>query len=191
VKKYFRPVVLITTKDGVGRGSARSIPGFDLYNGLLACEKDLLDFGGHTMAAGFQIDPANIDRFRKTFGNIVDTTTQPDDFIPRIDIDSELGFDAITERLVDAVESLQPFGSGNPEPIFMARNVTVSFSKIAGKNHRQMILKQHSDKALRAIHFNIDPSEPAKEKFDRIAFHLQWNRWNSTKTIQLVIVETD
>ncbi len=191
VKKYFRPVVLITIKDGLGKGSARSIPAFDLFKGLLACEKDLLDFGGHTMAAGLQIDPRNIDCFRENFGNIVDQATQADDFMPTIEIDSELEFDDITDRLMDAIESLQPFGSGNPEPVFMARNVTVSFSKIVGKNHRQMILKQTPDRAFRSIHFNIDPSEPVKEKFERIAFHLQWNRWKNTKTIQMVIVEID
>ncbi len=191
VKKYFRPVVLITTKNGLGKGSARSIPGFDLFNGLLACEKDLLDFGGHTLAAGLQIDPGNIDRFRKNFETTVDATTQPDDFVPSIEIDSQLEFDSITEGLMDAIESLQPFGNGNPEPVFLAGNITVSFSKIAGKNHRQMILKQATGRGFKAIHFNIDPSEPVKEKFNRIAFHLQWNRWKGTKTIQLVIVETD
>ncbi len=191
VRKYFRPVVLITTKDGKGKGSARSIPGFDLYNGLVACKEDLLDFGGHTMAAGLQINPRNIDRFRKNFGGIVDMSTQPDDFVPTIEIDAELKFDDITKDLMDAIESLQPFGSGNPEPVFMARDITVSFSKIAGKNHRQMTLKQTSDKAFRAIHFNINPSEPVKEQFERIAFRLQWNHWKGTKTIQMVIVETD
>jgi single-stranded-DNA-specific exonuclease len=190
MKKYFCPVVLITTADGVGRGSARSIPGVNLYDGLCACAGDLESFGGHSMAAGLKIKTEKIDRFESKFENFVGDITKPNDFIPKIYIDYELAFDDISEGLIDEIESLNPFGTGNPEPIFMARNITVVSWKIVGKNHRRMLLKQSggsTGNTFHAIHFNINTGIPVNEDFDRIAFRLRWNRWNGRKTAQIVI----
>ena len=192
MQKYFRPVVLITTTAGIGKGSARSIPGVDLYKGLMACADDLENFGGHSMAAGIKIKTKKIAQFQTKFENAIDNMTKPDDFIPKISIDYELDFDDISDALIDEIESLKPFGSGNPEPLFMSRNVKVASSKIVGKNHRRMLLKQASEsvgKTYNAIHFNIDPSIPLKEHFDQIAFRLRWNLWNEKKTAQLIIEE--
>ena len=192
MQKYFRPVVLITTSAGIGKGSARSIPGVDLYKGLLACADDLENFGGHSMAAGIKIKTEKIARFQTNFENAIGNMTKPDDFIPKISIDYELDFDDIADALIDEIEFLKPFGSGNNEPLFMSRNVRVASSKIVGKNHRRMLLKQASGsagKTFNAIHFNIDPSIPLKEHFDQIAFRLRWNRWNEKKSAQLIIEE--
>jgi single-stranded-DNA-specific exonuclease len=182
--------VLITTTAGIGKGSARSIPGVDLYKGLMACADDLENFGGHSMAAGIKIKAKKIAQFQTKFENAIDNMTKPDDFIPKISIDYELDFDDISDALIDEIESLKPFGSGNPEPLFMSRNVKVASSKIVGKNHRRMLLKQASEsvgKTYNAIHFNIDPSIPLKEHFDQIAFRLRWNLWNEKKSAQLII----
>ena len=95
---------------------------------------------------------------------------------------------------MDEIESLNPFGTGNPEPIFMTGNITVVSSKIVGKHHRRMLLKQSggkTDKTFQAIHFNGNTGSPIKEGFDRIAFRLQWNRWNGRKTAQMVIEEVE
>jgi single-stranded-DNA-specific exonuclease len=119
--------------------------------------------------------------------------TKPDDFIPKISIDYELDFDNISDTLIDGLESLKPFGTGNHEPLFMSRNVRVVSSKIVGENHRRMLLKQSkgkTSKTISAIHFNVDTSIPFMEKFDRIAFRLRWNRWNREKTAQIIIEET-
>jgi single-stranded-DNA-specific exonuclease len=194
MKKYFCPVVLISTADGIGKGSARSIPGVNLYDGLCACAGDLESFGGHAMAAGLKIKTEKIDRFESNFENFVDDITNPDDFISKVYIDYELGFDDISEDFIDEIESLNPFGAGNPEPIFMAGNITVVSSKIVGKHHRRMLLKQSggkTDKTFHAIHFNGNSGIPIKESFDRIAFRLRWNRWNSRKTAQMVIEEVE
>lgn len=194
MKKYFCPVVLISTSDGIGKGSARSIPGVNLYDGLCACAGDLESFGGHAMAAGLKIKTEKIDRFESNFENFVDDITNPDDFISKVYIDYELGFDDISEDFIDEIESLNPFGAGNPEPIFMAGNIIVLSSKIVGKHHRRMLLKQSggkTDKTFHAIHFNGNSGIPIKESFDRIAFRLRWNRWNGRKTAQMVIEEVE
>jgi single-stranded-DNA-specific exonuclease len=194
VKKYCCPVVLITTADGVGRGSARSISGVNLYDGLCACAVDLESFGGHSMAAGLKIKTEKIGRFESKFENFVHDMTKPDDFIPKITIDYELAFDDISKGFIDEIESLNPFGTGNPEPIFMARNITVVSSKIVGKHHRRMLLKQsggNTGTTLHAIHFNANTGIPVKQGFDRIAFRLRWNRWNGRKTAQIIIEEIE
>jgi len=193
VKKYFRPVVLITTTDGIGRGSARSIPGVNLYKGLSACASDIENFGGHSMAAGLKIKAKNIEKFEINFENTVCRMTKLDDFIPKIFIDFVLDFEDISDKLIDELEFLKPFGMGNNEPLFMAGNINVVSSRMVGNNHRRMVLSQgkgRTEKTFNSIHFNVDPDTPLKENFDRIAFRLRWNRWNGRKTAQLVIEET-
>ena len=192
VDRYFRPVVVISTKNGIGKGSARSIPGFDLYEGLSACSDTLVQFGGHSMAAGLKIELKNIECFKTNFDNAVSAGIKPADFTPKLSIDCELGFDDISDRLIDEIESLTPFGNGNPEPLFMAKNVEVFSSKIVGKNHRSMLLKQSAGKMpnfFNAIHFNALTDTPLKDNFDRIAFRLRWNRWNGQKKVQIIVEE--
>ena len=190
VKKYFRPVVLIAFQNGEGKGSARSIPGFNLYDGLAACADVLEAFGGHSMAAGIKIRTSQLALFREAFDTVVRQKTLPDDFTPILTIDHELNFDDIDASLLDGLETLKPFGQGNPEPLFMARNITVVSSKIVGQNHRKMILNQsgqYTQKRFAAIWFNIDANNTLPDAFDQIAFRLRWNYWNKTKTMQIQI----
>jgi len=194
VAKYFRPVILLAISDGIGKGSGRSIPGFDLYQGLSACTDDLENFGGHPMAAGLSIKAENIDRFTKSFAAAVQKLTRPDDFVPTITIDAEIRFDDISPELIDEIETLQPFGSGNREPLFMSKNIEIVSSKIVGGRHRRMMIKQSDSwtgQSFQAIHFNINPDEPAPESFDKIAFRLRWNRWNGNQNSQMIIEETE
>ncbi|MDM8543813.1 single-stranded-DNA-specific exonuclease RecJ [Desulfococcaceae bacterium HSG9] len=190
VKKYFRPVVLIAFQDGTGKGSARSIPGFNLYNGLAACEDVLKGFGGHSMAAGLKISPTQLAHFREAFDMAVRQKTEPDDFIPVLRLDYELKFDDIDVPLLDSLETLKPFGQGNPEPLFMARDIMVVSSKIVGRNHRKMVLSQsgqYTQNRFAAIQFNLDDCDNLPDVFDQIAFRLRWNYWNNAKTMQMQI----
>lgn len=193
MKKYFRPTILIATSGGMGKGSARSIPDVDIFKGLSACADDLENFGGHSMAAGLKLKVEKIEYFQENFENTIGVTTKPSDFIPKVLIDYELAFDDISASLVEEIELLTPFGTGNHEPLFMAKNVKVESSKIVGNNHRRMRLKQDTgkiSKAFNAIQFNIDKKSVLRENFDQIAFRLRWNRWGGKKTAQIVIEET-
>jgi len=192
MKKYFRPVVLITTADGIGKGSARSIPEINLYEGLSACADDLETFGGHSMAAGLKIKTENIDRFKNHFENIVSRMANPVDFIPKISIDCRLDLVNISDKLLDEIESLKPFGVANHEPLFMTEKVHIVSSKYVGDHHRQMVLEQQvgkTMKTLNAIQFNADTRIPLKDTFDQMAYRLRWNRWNGRKNAQIVIEE--
>ena len=192
-RKFFKPVALITLQNGCGKGSARSIPGFDLYKGLKACRNSLEDFGGHTMAAGFSILPDHIPQFKEKFEAVVQETTNGDHFIQIHSVDAEIRFDMVTDKLLDELDQLKPFGSGNEEPLFLAKNIKVVQSRLIGSYHRRMVLKQNGDpthKVIQGIWFNVDPDLESEDQYDEILFHLRWNRWNGNKTPQIVIQDT-
>jgi single-stranded-DNA-specific exonuclease len=190
VETYCRPAIMIAVAGELGKGSARSIPGLDLYKALESCRHCLEDFGGHSMAAGLTIKAEKLIEFQRSFENAVTRMSVSDNRIPRLTIDNSLHFDDISERLIDEIESLSPFGTANPEPVFMAQNIKVVSSKIIGSNHRRMMLVQDgqaSGKPVPAIRFNAEDNLLNATTFTRIAFRLRWNRWNDNKTIQLII----
>ena len=190
VDAYYRPVVLIAVKGELGKGSARSIPGLNLYKALEACRDSLEDFGGHSMAAGLTIKTENLIEFQRRFEKEVARLSRTNDRTPRLTVDAEIHFDDISAKLIDEIETFSPFGTDNPEPVFMAQNIKVVSSKIVGQNHRRMMLThddQHSGKPFSAIRFNAEDNLLKETTFARIAFRLRWNRWNGNKTVQLII----
>lgn len=191
-KKYFRPVILISVKNGIGKGSGRSIPAIDLYNIISECSMELEAFGGHKMAAGLTIKENRIKSFQKKIEKTICDISKPEHFIPRLFIDYLLDFDSISEKLINELKVLEPHGLSNEEPLFMAAGIRAFSSKIVGEKHRKMLLKQfgsNKDRLYNAINFNIDVEKPCAEQFDQIAYKLQWNRWNNTKTVQLIVEE--
>ncbi|MEX1326398.1 MAG: single-stranded-DNA-specific exonuclease RecJ [Desulfobacterales bacterium] len=187
---YYRPVILITTRDGIGIGSGRSVAGLNLYDALASCKPYLETFGGHSMAAGLKIRKANIADFQNAFENVIRRISQPEDLTPILKIDAHLDLDTISDALINELEALMPFGTGNPEPLFMTADVGVISSKIVGKNHRRMILQQSSrpnTPVFPAIQFNADSRVSNKQKISQMVFKLRWNRWQGKKTAQLVI----
>jgi single-stranded-DNA-specific exonuclease len=191
---YYRPVVLIGVQNQVGKGSARSIPGLDLYVALRKCRHLLEDFGGHSMAAGLTIRVENLTAFQRALEKAVSQMAHPDDRIQKLTVDTEISFDDISAQLVDEIESIGPFGTQNPEPLFMARNINVLSSKIVGQNHRKMSLAQgdnRSTKPINAICFNAARNLLSATSFERLAFRLRWNRWNGNQSIQLIVEDAD
>ena len=194
VEIYYRPVVLIAMQDEIGKGSARSIPGLDLYKALESCRHLLEDFGGHTMAAGLTIKVDHLSEFRLAFEQAVSRMSLPGQQVPVLKIDTEINFDAISPKLADEIENISPFGTQNPEPLLMARNIEVVSSKIVGEKHRKMVLIQRTGlpaKSVNAICFNATENLLDKTAFSRLAFRLRWNRWNGKKMIQLIIEDAD
>ncbi|MBW1739513.1 MAG: single-stranded-DNA-specific exonuclease RecJ [Deltaproteobacteria bacterium] len=202
VNRYCRPVVVIAVADGIGKGSARSPDGFDVYEGLKSCSQYLEKFGGHKAAAGLTLRAENIPAFSKKFERIVCEKTIPEDFVPKLVIDSEISVSDICTELVDELEALAPFGTGNPEPLFMLSDIDVLSARMVGAHHLQMRLrssKKHQTKPLDAIFFNtpsplmprsgrqMGAAEPHPKHLNQIACHIRWNRWKDRKRIQLVI----
>jgi len=192
-ESYGKPVVMIATGSGEGKGSARSVAGVNLHQGLSRCARFLEAFGGHAMAAGLRIRTEKIDSFRHAFEMSIRELAGDKTFAPDIEIDCRLDLDQIDAALINEIDALGPFGSANPEPLFAASNVAVLESKIVGKRHRRMVLAQsgrHNSSRLNAIHFDVEPERPVPATLERIAYHLQWNYWNGRRSLQLVIVET-
>ena len=143
------------------------------------------------MAAGLKIHKEKIGLFRMEFEKNARQIFKPEQYTPNLSIDLKLDFNEISTQLVDSLESLQPFGPGNPEPVFLSENVRILSSKIVGERHRRMTLGQpdKTRKTFVGIHFNIDPEKPVNENPVQAAFRLRWNRWNGKKTIQFLIEE--
>jgi single-stranded-DNA-specific exonuclease len=157
VEKYYRPSVLLTTIDGVAKGSARSINGFNIYEALQKCEDLLLHFGGHQAAAGLALELDKIDEFKTKFNEVLKSSISTDDLLQEISIDSKIKFSEITPKFLRILEQFSPFGPGNLRPVFLAEGVlTANIPRIVGTNHLLANFKQNgSDKIFDAIGFNM------------------------------------
>ncbi len=157
VEKYNLPSIMLTTIDGVAKGSARSIPGFDIYQALEECKDLLVQFGGHKAAAGLEIEIDKIDEFRRKFNEVLNRQLNENDIIPEIEIDSEIHFSEITAKFIRILDQFAPFGPGNHRPVFIAKDIMwVNGPRIVGKNHLLGMVKQkNSDKVFDVIGFNL------------------------------------
>jgi single-stranded-DNA-specific exonuclease len=190
VERYYRPTVLIAidAETGVARGSGRSISGFNLYEALKACAPLLQTFGGHRVAAGLSIQEEQIGDFQNAFEEHVRSNTTAEDFTPVTLIDSELDFGDIDDGLLADLDKLEPHGAGNPQPMFLARDVTVLSKRIVGENHLKLFLRQ-GNRALSAIAFGrADAAVESGSRLD-ILFSPEHNEWNGSSTIQLRIAD--
>ena len=157
VEKYNRPAIMLSTIDGVAKGSARSINGFNIYEALESCEDLLLQFGGHEAAAGIALEIENIPEFRRRFNHILNQNMSADDMIPEINVDTKISFSEITPKFVRILNQFSPFGPGNMRPIFMAENVSLVYPpRMVGVNHIVTCFKQNgNDKVFDSIGFNL------------------------------------
>ncbi len=188
-RQFNRPTILISIEKNKGVGSARSIPGIDIRSALEVCSQHLLGFGGHPMAAGLQIAVQEIEPFRSSLEQAIQTATINQDLTPKLPIDYTLELTDITGKLLDEISTIGPFGNQNPEPVFQAHDIAVRKAAIVGGRHRRMQICPAgvTHPTLTAIQFNVDQKDLHPDHFSKIAYHLQWNRWNGNKSIQLVI----
>jgi single-stranded-DNA-specific exonuclease len=190
VEEFYRPTALICMQDGIGKGSARSIPGFDLYEGLAACSDLLLGFGGHKYAAGFTITKDNIPQLRERLSSLVLERVGPQGFVRTLSVDTAVTLNDLTPELMREIEKLAPFGQGNPEPRLGGRGLDVVSSRLVGNNHLKLQLRQQGGPSLGAIAFNRG-NLLGKQVRDgaRLAmvFTPRLNTWNGKTTVELDI----
>lgn len=157
VEKYYRPSVLLTTIDGVAKGSARSINGFNIYEALQKCEDLLIHFGGHQAAAGLAMELDKVKEFRTKFNEVLKTSISTEDLLQEISIDSKIKFSEITPKFLRILDQFSPFGPGNLRPVFVAEGVrTANTPRIVGTNHLLTSFRQTgSDKIFDSIGFNM------------------------------------
>lgn len=190
VDEYYRPTVLISMReDGIGKGSARSIPAFHLYDGLIECSSYLEAFGGHKYAAGITIRKDRIGLFSERINEIIGAKLKDEDFVPRLYIDSEININDLNFKILKGLELLEPFGISNPEPIFSISDVEAIYPKIVGKNHLKLKVRQERAQAD-AIGYNmgekIQMFNKSESEFD-IAVTPRLNEWQGTLSIQMKI----
>lgn len=174
VDKYYRPTVMLTTIDGVAKGSARSIPDLNIYEALTECSDLLMHFGGHEAAAGLALEIGNIAEFRKRLNVLIRNKIHKGDLIPLIEIDLKLKFYEITPKFLRIVKQFAPFGPKNPRPTFLSEGVeAANIPRIVGNNHLLLTLKQQGcDKVFDAIGFGLGDFAaditPRGTKFDLV-----------------------
>lgn len=190
-ERYFRPTIIVTIEDGVGKGSARSIPEFNLYDCLKSLSGLLMAFGGHKYAAGIKVEALNIKKLQKEFHNIIISELEENDFIPKIGIDTEVDPEDISKSLVKTLQKMRPFGSGNPEPVFCMRRVKKyqNFHFIGRENRHLKGYVEKNGKVFEIIGYNMKDYESYLRDsylFD-ILFVPEFNFWTGENSIQFKV----
>lgn len=181
---FHRPTVLIALRDGVGKGSGRSIAGFHLHDALAACTEHLERFGGHRQAAGLSIAEETLEAFVDRFEEVASGYLGPDDLTPLLLADVELLPEEVTPELVEGVSALEPFGMGNPEPVFVLSGVKVAEQRLVKEHHLKLRLVV-GGRTFDAIGFNLAEKGTNTGELVEIAFSPRWNEWNGRWGLQL------
>jgi len=190
IDRYYRPTVILTRSGEIIAGSARSVNGFNVYEAIHACRDHLLGYGGHFAAAGITLLPEQVDAFTIKFEETVAGTIQPHSLVPELLIDAELSFEAIKLSFYNILEQMQPFGPGNPQPVFIARGLTDIGSRIVKEQHVRFSLQQNAF-VMDGIGFGLAGKFhllQAGVPID-LVFTLDENEWNNRKNLQLKVID--
>ena len=191
IESYYRPTIVLTKSGDIVAGSARSVPGFNLYEAIHACRESLLGYGGHFAAAGMTLLEENVQHFAQQFEEIVHQTIDPELLTPEIVIDAEIFLKDINLTFFSIVQQMEPYGPENMRPVFITHNVIeTGFSKIVKEKHVRFVVKQNNV-TLTGIGFNLAHKFHLIEKdkpFD-IVYSLDINEWNGTQNLQLKVVD--
>lgn len=167
---YYRPTLVVTRSEHGAKGSGRSIESYSMYEELCKCEEYLTQFGGHPMAAGFSLKEADIDAFRRKLNEVCTLTEE--ELRPKVVIDVPMPISYITERLVNQLGCLEPFGKGNEKPVFADRNLVIECLRICGKEGRvfQMKVRNAAGVSMDAVYFGDaeDLLLPLAEKYGKV-----------------------
>ncbi len=188
VDKYYRPVVIISIHDGVGKGSCRSIAGFDIYKALSQCSDLLTQFGGHHQAAGLSILPENIEKLRDRLNSIANNNLTDEDYIPKLNIDSLIPLGEINASFLEQLACLAPHGMGNPNPLFACRDLIIDDMRSIGQEGKHLKLRVRRETASGDVIAwqmgGLVESIQRNNSVD-IAFFPEFNEWQGKRNIQL------
>lgn len=189
VERFHRPAaVLAINEQGIGKGSARTVPGFDLYQALASCKELLMAFGGHPSAAGLTIHEERLKEFAERFAAVAGSWAAASRQVPTLHVDSEVTLDDVDHRLLREIGALHPFGAGNPEPTFAVKRLEIMSARVVGEKHLKMTLRQGRSMPLDGIGFGMKSLEErgvALRTPVDVAFTPELNHWNGYDRIQL------
>ncbi len=193
IDHYYRPTIILTRSNGFITGSARSVHDFNLYQAIEACADLLENFGGHMYAAGLTLKEENFEAFRDRFEQVVQEQIQPENLIPKIDVDAEIHIQDISDKFLNVLEQFEPFGPGNMPPVFVTNNVfDTGYAQCVGadKEHLRMyILDKTSRYSYSAIAFGMGhlyEKVEGKKPF-QLCYSLEKNNYKGKQSIQLKV----
>jgi single-stranded-DNA-specific exonuclease len=187
MRQYYKPTFIIAIdENGIGKGSGRSIDGVSLVEAIRACDGDLVAGGGHAMAAGISVSEESIGSFRKNFADYVLRNTTDEQRQPKLTYDAEISFDQLSLEFLSSYDLLQPFGSGNPQPVFISREVELSRPPLHMKNHHLRFMLRQGYHEQDAVFFGGGEHPLPDPPWD-IAFTIDRNTFRGRTTLQLII----
>ena len=188
-EEFYKPCVLISVNNGIAKGSSRSIKGFNIYDALSGVSDLLIKFGGHELAAGLSLYEKDLEAFKEKINENASEIFKKESFFPEITLDCELKGKNINEEYFEFLKRLEPFGMGNPEPVFLIKNAIVknAFSFSMDKHMRLNILKDGKD--LENVGFGLGKYAPSLRSGDKlhIAANLGINEYKGIRRLQGVI----
>jgi single-stranded-DNA-specific exonuclease len=187
-EKYFLPTIVISKGKKISKASARSISGFNIIESIHETGDLIENGGGHPMAAGFNIRTKNISDFSKSFENIAQSKLNGDILTKSIKIDCQIDFSVINNDFYQELKKFEPFGVGNPTPLFISKKVKVLQVKTVGFNAKHLkATLVNNGKVIEAIGFNLGNklTEVLKTDIVDICFSVDENEWNGTKKLQI------
>jgi single-stranded-DNA-specific exonuclease len=187
MRQFHKPTFVIAIDaDGIGKGSGRSIDGISLVDAIRACEGDLLAGGGHAMAAGLSIEEGKMDIFRARFAEFVLSNSCAEQRLPKLMYDAEIGFDQLSLDFMSSYDLLQPFGSGNPQPVFISREVGLSRPPRHMKNNHLRVMLRQGYHEQDAVYFGGGEHPLPDPPWD-VAFTIDRNTFRGRTTLQLIV----
>lgn len=189
-ERFYKPCILISYENGIGKGSGRSIPGFSLFDALSACEEHLINFGGHMAAAGLGINMDKIDTFTAAINKYAKTVLSAEDMIPKISIDCRLKPETITLGCAHAIMRLEPFGAENEKPVFSLIGTQIRAIDAVGAEGRHLRLQlELGSGSVGAIGFGMGEYSAFFRKGDKVdvAFSLESNTYQGVERVQLML----
>ena len=186
---YFKPSILLSfEEDGTGKGSGRSIPGFDLHDALMKCQDSLEKFGGHSMAVGVTIRKEKLEEFEKQFEKVAEEE-KIEEIVPVLNIDSKIDLNSLNKEMIESLKELEPFGEANKMPIFAFKNLRIdSIRALSEGKHLKLTLKE-DNRIINAIGFNMGALAEEYRIGDKIdvAGVLEINTFNGVDNLQINI----
>lgn len=189
IETYYRPTVVLTKSGDIAAGSARSVPGFNLYEAIHACREHLLGYGGHFAAAGLSLLPEQVEAFAAKFEETVSATIPEQLLVPEITVDAVIRFKDINAGFYSIICQMEPFGPENMRPVFVAEWVLdTGYSKVVKEEHLRFVVKQDNI-SFTGIGFNLAGKFPVLSQPFDMAFTLDENEWNGNTTLQLKVID--
>ena len=185
---YFKPSILLCEEGDIGKGSGRSIPGFDLYEALTKCQKSVDRFGGHAMAIGITIKKDKLEELKNEFEEIAQEN-HIEEIVPILKIDSQINLDEINKEMVESLKELEPFGEENKTPLFLFKNLKIdSIRALTDGKHLKLTVKENKN-IVNAIGFNIGELANEYKIGDKVDIvgNLEINSFNGVDNIQINI----